>query len=200
VQGLEKKKIWDPVTRLWHWILATVVVSGWSLGEFMAFDTVRWHFYLGYCLLGLLAFRILWGFVGPAAVRWRNLWPRASALRVYLSGLGQRKPSGSAGHNPLGSISVLVMLLLLAAQAATGLFLESDDFFESAPLAAYVSEATVNQLTWWHHLLAKLLLAMVILHLLAIVFYRIWKREDLVRPMITGWKWVRSESSTEEDR
>ena len=72
------------------------------------------------------------------------------------------------------------------------MFIESDDFFESAPLVGYVSEATVNSLTWWHHFLAKVLLVLVGLHLAAIIFYLFWKRENLVKPMITGWKWVRS--------
>jgi cytochrome b len=94
----------------------------------------------------------------------------------------------------LGSLSVIALLLVLAAQAGTGLFIETDDFFESGPLYGYVSEATINSLTWWHHFLSKVLLALVVLHLVAIVFYRLWKREDLIKPMITGWKWVRRKS------
>lgn len=197
---LEQKKIWDPVTRLWHWVLAVVVITNWGLGEFMSFDTISWHFYLGYTLIGLIAFRILWGFIGPSPVRWSSLWPRPVALLSYLRGLRHRTPSGSAGHNPLGSLSVLAILLVLAGQAGSGLFIESDDFFESAPLVGYVSESTVNSMTWWHHFLSSVLLILVILHLLAILFYRIWKREDLVRPMISGWKWVRSEASSEETK
>lgn len=197
---LEQKKIWDPVTRLWHWVLATVVISAWVLGEFMSFDTIRWHFYLGYALLALVAFRMLWGFLGPAPVRWVNLWPRPAALLQYLCELRYRKPSGSAGHNPLGSLSVLAILVVLAAQAGSGLFIESDDFFESAPLAGYVNQDMINWLTGWHHLLSDVLLVLVMLHLLAIIFYRVWKREDLVRPMITGWKWVRSESTRSDDK
>ncbi len=197
---LERKKIWDPVTRLWHWVLAIIVISTWVLGEFMSFDTIRWHFYLGYSLLALVAFRMLWGFIGPAPVRWINLWPRPAALIQYLRELRYRKPSGSAGHNPLGSLSVLAILVVLAAQAGSGLFIESDDFFESAALAGNVNQDTINWLTSWHHLLSDVLLALVVLHLLAIIFYRVWKREDLVRPMITGWKWVRPESARSDDK
>ena len=99
----------------------------------------------------------------------------------------------------LGFAAVIALLLVLAAQAGTGLFIETDDFFESGPLYGYVSEATVNSLTWWHHFLSKVLLALVVLHLAAILFYRLWKREDLVKPMITGWKWVRTRSVGRSD-
>lgn len=189
---LELKKIWDPVTRLWHWALAALVITNWVFGEFMSFDTVIWHFYIGYAVLGLLAFRLLWGFLGPAPVRWRSLFPRPDTLIEYLGQVGKREPGGTPGHNPLGSLSVIALLLVLLAQAGTGLFIETDDFFESAPLYGYVSEATVNSLTWWHHTLAKVLLVLVGLHLVAILFYWLWKHENLVKPMITGWKWVRT--------
>jgi len=193
VAKLELRKIWDPVTRLWHWVLAGVVITNWIFGEFMDFDTVRWHFYLGYTVLGLLLFRVVWGVIGPEPVRWRWLIPRWRELLAYLRTVGRRQPSGTPGHNPLGSLSVLALLLVLAMQAGSGLFIESDDFFESAPLSGYVSESTVNSLTWWHHLLSKVLLGLVVLHLAAILFYRVWKGENLLKPMITGWKLVRKE-------
>jgi cytochrome b len=199
VSQLELKKIWDPVTRLWHWVLAAVVITNWIFGEFMSFDTVTWHFYLGYAVLGLLGFRILWGLVGPAPIRWRSLFPTPTALIAYLRKIGSREPSGTPGHNPIGSLSVLALLLVLAGQAGTGLFIETDDFFESGPLIGYVSEATVNSLTWWHHFLSKVLLALVGLHLAAIIYYRVWKRENLVKPMITGWKLVRKKSAEQAE-
>lgn len=188
---LELKKIWDPVIRLWHWVLATVVITNWLFGEFMSFDTISWHFYLGYTVLGLIGFRLIWGFVGPVPVRWSRLIPGPSKTIAYLATLKKREPSGTPGHNPLGSLSVLALLLVLLGQAGTGLFIESDDFFESGPLVGYVSQATINSMTWWHHTLAKVLLVLVLLHLAAIFFYWLWKRENLVKPMITGWKWVR---------
>ena len=191
MQGLVQEKIWDPVTRLWHWVLVLSVGVGWSFGKFMSFDTVQWHFYLGYLTLGLMIFRYLWGFVGPAPVRLRALLPTPGNLLKYLRHVGQRTPSGTAGHNPMGSLSVILMLLAISAQAATGLFIESDDFFESGPLAGYVTEATVSRLTWWHHLNADFILILVVLHVSAILFYLIWKNENLIKPMITGWKWVK---------
>ena len=192
---LKLQKIWDPVTRLWHWILATLVISNWVIGEFMSFDNIRWHFYLGYTILGLLVFRIIWGFIGPQPVRWSSLLIQPKKIINYLKDAPKRTPSGTPGHNPVGALSVLALLLILISQATSGLFIESDDFFESAPLVGYVSSSVVNSMTWWHHWLSDILLILVVLHLLAILFYRLWKKENLVKPMITGWKWVRVDKS-----
>lgn len=194
MKGFTQQQIWDPVTRLWHWVLVLAVTVSWSFGRFMSFDTIQWHFYLGYLILGLMVFRCLWGFVGPRPVRFSSLLPTPGNLLEYLRHVWQRQPSGTAGHNPLGSISVMLMLLAITAQAVTGLFIESDDFFEYGPLAGYVTEATVSRLTWWHHLNADFILALVVLHVSAILFYLIWKNENLIKPMITGWKWVKRDS------
>ncbi len=196
---LEQQKVWDPLIRLWHWLLAATVITNWIFGEFMSFETVRWHFYLGYAVLGLLAFRLLWGFVGPDAVRWHHFFPTPRALWHYMRKLARREPSGLAGHNPLGALAALGLLLVLLGQAGTGLFIESDDFFESGPLVGYVSQAVINRLTWWHHFLSEVLLALVVLHLSAIGFYQIWKRENLVKPMITGWKWVKCRTPEDDE-
>ncbi len=197
---LKLEKVWDPVTRLWHWVLALIVIINWAIGEFMSFDTIAWHFYLGYVVLGLLAFRVFWGFIGPRPVRWKSLLVRPGEILSYLTKILNRQPSGTPGHNPAGSLSVLALLMVLMGQAVSGLFIESDDFFESAPLVSYVSEAVVNLFTWLHHSFAEVLFVLVVLHLAAIVFYRLWKSENLVKPMITGWKWVRVETSEQMNK
>ena len=188
---LQREKVWDPLTRIWHWLLAAVVMSGWVLGEWMSFSNIRWHFYCGYAVLSLLTLRYLWAFVGPPPVRWRALLPRPAAVMSAVRGLSQRVPGGARGHNPLGALAVLGMLVLLTAQGVSGLFIVSDEFFESGPLAHLVAEAVNNRMTWWHKLCAKLLLVLVSLHLLAMLFYAVWKRENLVGAMVTGWKWVK---------
>lgn len=189
---LRREKVWDPVTRVWHWLLAIVVIAGWSLGEFMSFSTIRWHFYCGYAVLALVAFRLLWGCIGPAPVRLRALVPRPSSLAAYMRTLGRREPSGLAGHNPLGALAVLAMLVALLAQAGTGLFIESEDYFEPAPLNHLVSGKTAKLLMSVHELCAKVILVLVALHLAAMLFYLLWKRENLVTAMFTGWKRVRT--------
>lgn len=189
---LQREKIWDPVTRMWHWVLALAIVVNWSFGTFMSFDTVEWHFYTGYLILGLLAFRLLWGFVGPRPVRFRTFLNNTPASTwQYFKTLTRREPSGTPGHNPLGSLAVLAMLTVIAGQGFSGLFIEADDFFEYGPLNGYVSEATVKFMSGWHHTLADVILVLVILHVVVILFYLFWKRENLIKPMINGWKWVR---------
>ena len=157
----------------------------------MAFDTIDWHFYLGYTVLGLMLFRCVWGFIGPTPIRFKALLATPAQTLQYLKKMGGRAPSGSPGHNPIGSLSVIAMILSIILQAVTGLFIESDDFFESAPLAGYVSEGVIGQMNWLHHLNAKIILVLVGLHIFAILFYLLWKKENLIMPMITGWKWVK---------
>ncbi len=190
---MQQQAVWDPLIRAWHWLLASAVIGGWLLGRYMDFDTIQWHFYSGYVILGLMGFRLVWGFLGPTPVRWSTLVKSSMRLPGYLLKIGKREPSGDAGHSPLGSLASIALILAVSAQAAAGLFVASDDFFEYGPLNGYVSEALANRLTWWHHQLADIILILVILHLCAMLFYLLWKKENLVRPMITGRKWVKSE-------
>lgn len=164
----------------------------------MSFATVAWHFYLGYVVFGLVLFRLVWGFVGPAPVRLRRWLSPPTAIWLYLKTLGARKPSGCSGHNPLGALSAITLLASVMFQAVTGLFIEAEDYFESAPLAGYVSEEMVGQLSSWHHLNAKILLFLIGLHFAAILFYLFWKKENLITPMLTGWKWVRPGQSGDQ--
>ena len=186
-----RQRVWDPLIRIWHWLLAISVIGGWLLGEYRDFDTIAYHMYLGYTTGGLVLLRILWGIVGPPPVRFRTLWSSLSGTRTYLGRIMQRAPSGVAGHNPLGALSVFAMLLSLAVQVATGLFSEDDGLFSEGPLAGLVSSGTRATLGAIHHQNARVLLVLVGLHVAAILFYLIWKKENLVRPMISGWKVVR---------
>lgn len=183
------------MTRVWHWVLALAVGLGWSFGKFMSFDVIQWHFYIGYLVLGLMLFRCFWGLVGPAPVRYRTLISSLAHTLEYVKKIGARTPSGSPGHNPLGSLSVILMLLAISAQAVMGLFAESEDFFEYGPLAEYVSQSTIDQMTRWHRFNADIIFILVVLHLGAILFYLLWKKENLVTPMINGWKWVKTRPS-----
>ena len=87
---------------------------------------------------------------------------------------------------------MLALVFTISAQAVIGLFIESEDFFESGPLAHLLSQDMIYRLTGWHHTLADVILVLVVLHVSAILFYLLWKRENLIKPMITGWKWVRN--------
>jgi cytochrome b len=191
--SLELAPVWDKVTRLWHWAFAVCVIAGWLLGEFRNFETVQWHFYAGYVTAGLLLWRFIWGFIGPEPVRFGTLLPNLKSIVAYLSGIGIRQPSGIAGHTPLGGVSIVVMLLMLTFQVLSGLFVEDDTLFAAGPLAYDIDPDLSEQLKTLHNINAKLILVLVGLHLGAIIFYRYWKKEDLVSPMITGMKWVKKE-------
>ncbi len=186
-----REKIWDPVIRLWHWLLLVSVTTGWLLGKFRDFATVEWHIYLGYCTGILVIIRLMWGIFGPVPVRLRTLLPSPSQIMEYTCHFGNREPSGSLGHNPLGALSVVIMLVLLAVQVCTGLFSEDDALFASGPLAGWISSGGVLKATAIHHFVATLLLVFVGIHVAAVLYYLLWKRENLIVPMITGWKWIR---------
>ena len=188
---LKQQKIWDLVTRLWHWVLVFSVTTAWIFGEYMSFDNVDWHFYLGYLTLGLIAFRIVWGIFGPGTVRFKNFFPTPLKIFSYTKTLFHRSPSGMAGHNPLGAAWIYTMLILLFVEAGSGLFIDTDDFFENGPLFNYASDATIKTMRGIHYICSNVLLGMVILHVSIVVFYLLWKKENLVKPMITGWKWVK---------
>lgn len=189
--SFEQAYVWDRVTRLWHWTFACCVIAGWLLGEFRDFDTIQWHFYIGYAIAALIIWRMIWGFVGPNPVRFVTFVSSLKKTAAYLSRIRLKEPSGFPGHNPVGVLSIIAMLILLALQVFTGLFVEDDALFSAGPLAYAVDSELRSSFKSLHHLNAKAILVMVALHLAAIAFYRLWKKEDLVTPMFTGSKWVR---------
>ena len=185
------QKVWDPAIRIWHWLLVITVTSGWLLGEFRSFSIMQWHMYAGYATGVLLLLRLVWGLVGPVSVRLRSLVVTPSRLSEYIGKMFRREPSGVAGHNPIGALSVILMLLLLSLQVLTGLFSEDDALFFDGPLASTVSGSTRITITAIHGMLSEIILIVVLLHISAILFYLIWKRENLIKAMFTGWKVVR---------
>lgn len=177
-------RIWDLPTRVFHWALVLVVlalaVSGLVGGAAMA-----WHFRFGYTALALLLFRFVWGFIGGRWSRFGAFVYNPASVLAYLRGAG--KPEHAVGHSPLGAASVFAMLGLLAAQVATGLF-SDDEIAWSGPLTRFVSNAKVSLATAYHADIGKwLLLAIVVVHIGAIIFYERRKRR-LVHAMIHGDK------------
>ncbi|MBM3387819.1 MAG: cytochrome B, partial [Betaproteobacteria bacterium] len=178
-------RIWDAPTRLFHWSLVLCITALVITGE-IGGDAMLWHFRLGYAVLTLLGFRLLWGFVGGHWSRWWRLPLSPASVRAYLR--GHAPLSHTAGHNPLGSWSVLGLLVLTALQASTGLF-SDDEIAHAGPLSALLSAHWVSGLTAWHtHLGKTLLLGLVALHVLAILGHRLRHGHDLLRPMLHGNK------------
>jgi len=173
-------RIWDLPTRLFHWLLAACV-AGAIVTVKLGGLWMDWHVRCGLATLGLIAFRLAWGCVGPRYARFRQFLRGPRAVLRYLRG-GE---AGQAGHNPLGGWSVAAMLAVLGFQAVSGLF-SNDDILTQGPLAHYVSEAASSALTGLHQANAWLIYALVGLHLAAIGWYAVWRRKRLVRPMISG--------------
>jgi len=181
-------RLWDLPTRLYHWLLlmavATAAVSGFIGGAAMPV-----HGQAGLAVVGLLAFRIIWGFAGSTYARFTGFVRGPAAILAYLKGEWR-----GAGHNPLGAFSVLALLAALAIQAGSGLF-ANDDIAFNGPLYALVGKDTSDALTGWHGRSIWLLLGLVTLHLAAIAFYVRVRKDNLVKPMITGWKEGHGESA-----
>ena len=185
-------RLWDPLLRGFHWLLAFFVILGWCLGKFGPAQMML-HFWCGYVVAGLLAFRLVWGFVGPEPARFSHFLRGPGAVTGCARRMFLREPSYWPGHNPTGALSVIAMLAVLAAQVTTGLISDPDDYINVGPLASYVSGATRSKAVGWHGLGANLILLLVLLHVAVVLFYRFWKREDLVKPMLDGRKLVRDE-------
>ena len=173
-------QVWDLPTRLFHWSLAALV-SGAFITAKLGGGAMVWHGRLGLAIIGLLAFRLAWGVVGSTYARFTQFVRGPAAIRAYLRGEWQ-----GLGHNPLGALSVLALLGVLALQAASGLF-ANDDIAFSGYLAPLVDSHRSSDLTGIHHFLEKILMALVVLHVGAILFYVRVKKQNLVRPMLTGW-------------
>jgi cytochrome b len=178
-------RVWDAPTRLFHWVLAVSVV-GLVVTAQIGGAAMDWHFRLGYGVLVLLLFRVMWGFIGGHWSRFGSFVVGPAKAIAYLRA-GAGAPQ-AVGHNPLGALSVLALLSFLALQVGSGLF-SDDEIAASGPLVKFASSAWVGNATFYHKEVGKLmLLALVSLHLAAIVFYRLQKGEDLVSPMLTGDK------------
>ncbi|MGP1630626.1 MAG: cytochrome b/b6 domain-containing protein [Giesbergeria sp.] len=176
-------RIWDLPTRVFHWTLFILVVSLVATAN-IGGNAMVWHMRAGYCVLTLLLFRVIWGVIGG---RWSRFGTFLYAPKTLLRYLRGQFPE-PAGHNPLGALSVFALLAALALQASAGLF-SDDEIAFSGPLTSLVSSQRVDQATWYHTEVGKVIvIALVVLHLVAIAFYTVRKRKDLVPPMVTGDK------------
>lgn len=175
-----KAYVWDIPTRLFHWLLVVCVIGAFVTAK-VGGNAMIWHGRLGLAIVGLLTFRLVWGFVGSTYARFASFVCGPGAILAYLRGAWQ-----GPGHNPLGALSVLGLLGILTAQAATGLFANDDIAFEGY-LVPLVGSELSGRITGIHHLLEKLLMLLVALHIGAIAFYARVKKHNLVRPMLTGW-------------
>lgn len=190
----ERVRVWDLPTRLSHWSIVLLFGICWWTAES---DHMRWHRIAGYALLGVVWFRLAWGFCGSETARFSHFVRGPAATFRYLRKLLRKggDPSGdSLGHNPLGAVSIVIMLGLLFLQTALGLFTVNLDGVGSGPFARWVSFDTGRQLAHLHAANFDLLLLVIGVHLSAIAFYRFARRENLLPAMIHGYHSRRLES------
>jgi len=177
-------KVWDAPVRVFHWAIALLVGVSWiCIHE----SWIELHFLSGYTILALLIFRVAWGVVGSDTARFARFLGSPAAVLRHLSHFRRREPDLEVGHNAAGGWMVLLMLLLLLTQAVSGLF-ANDDVMNEGPLAHVVGKSLSDRLSTLHAANFTLVEIAVILHVLAVLAYAVFKRQDLVRPMLTGRK------------
>jgi cytochrome b len=181
-------KVWDAPVRLFHWLLVALVTASVTTG-YLGGKVMRWHLWSGCAILGLLIFRVLWGFAGSTYARFAHFVRGPGAVRDYARRLLSRTPSYTIGHNPLGGWMVIALLASAALQAGTGLF-ANDDIATEGPLYAKIGKALSDSITAWHDANAVVLLVLIGVHVAAVLYYLWYKRENLLRPMFSGSKEV----------
>lgn len=172
-----KKPVWDLPVRLVHWLFAALIAfSWWSVHH----HHTDWHIWSGCAILTLLIFRFLWGFVGSSTARFTSFVRGPRAIAEYWRGTWV-----GIGHNPLGALSVLALLAAVSVQVGLGLISEDEDGIYMGPLAKLVSVDTSDKARDIHEFWFNVILGLIILHLLAILYYRL-RGKKLTLPMITG--------------
>lgn len=185
-------KVWDAPVRLFHWSIVILVAFSYATARL---GWIEWHFRSGYTILGLVLFRIVWGFVGSDSARFGSFVRGPRAVLEHLTEVLKGKAEGEPSHNPAGALMVVALLGLLLFQAVSGLF-SNDGIFVEGPLARFVSGAMSERITGWHALSFDIILIAVIVHVAAVVFYAVVLKQNLVRPMITGRKALDPGSAT----
>ena len=178
-----KVPIWDRPTRIFHWVLAILFVVCFVSGSRGQFDI---HIPAGQALLVLVVARILWGLVGSETSRLSRLVRSPATILAYVQTVPRREPDRYGGHNPLGGLSVIAMLALLLLQTGLGLFAADVDGLHEGPLSFLVSYDLAREASELHALVVDVLLVLVGLHLAAILFHLVYKRENLTGAMVTG--------------
>ena len=179
-------KIWDLPVRIFHWSLVILFVAAYvtnSLGS----EYFTYHLWTGYAMIVLVSFRILWGLVGTYHARFINFIRNPITTTKYAVSFLKKTEKHYAGHNPLGAIMVVILLLGILVQAVTGLF-TNDEILNVGPLYAYVTDELSLKLTSLHRQIFYWILGAIVLHILAVAFHVWFKRDNIIKAMFTGKK------------
>ncbi len=182
-------RVWDVPVRLCHWSLVVLLAVCWYTGETSGVDEMTWHMRCGYAVLGMVVFRLLWGFVGSSTARFTHFLRGPRATLASVAELIRLRPPSPIGHSPLGGWMIAALLACLLTQAVTGLF-ASDEVMTEGPLSHRVTGATVAFLTTVHKWNFELLLVLVGTHVAAVLFHLLVLRANLILPMLTGRKCI----------
>jgi cytochrome b len=187
--------VWDLPVRLFHWCLVISLLAAWytSDGERNLID---YHLKIGYFILALIIFRIFWGILGTKYARFYQFIPNKLTLLNYLKNVKKEKNYNTVGHNPLGALMVLLMLMLVLSQAVSGLFM-NDDVFTTGPYYGSVSGAIQDFMSSIHHNVFDIILVVSALHIGAVFYYLLVKKANLIVPMITGYKRTESDKNNQ---
>jgi cytochrome b len=181
---MQRIKVWDLPVRLFHWALVLLLCAAWATQEF---NHMEWHVWIGYTILTLLLFRVMWGFIGSDTARFARFLRSPMAAFRHLTHLARREPDREIGHNAAGGWMVVAVLTLLLVQAGSGLF-SNDDANTEGPLMHLVGKDRSDWFSHIHSLTFTFIEIVVVLHVLAIVVYWMLKRQNLLWPMLTGTK------------
>lgn len=193
---MRKVKVWDLPLRIFHWLLLIAVAAAFI--TIWAKSDRNLHMLSGYAVLTLLVFRIIWGFIGGHHSRFLNFVRGPAGVFAYIGKLRSGKhDSSQTGHNALGALSVIALLLSMLFQTVSGLF-NFDDELNEGPLRKLISESLADKLHDAHEVNQWILLGLIGLHLAAILFYRFVKKDNLVTPMITGNKEIPADAVTDD--
>lgn len=181
---MRKILIWDGPTRLFHWLAVALVAAAYASWRL---NWMEWHLWIGDALLALLIFRLCWGFFGSETARFSRFVAGPRPALQHLSRVLRREPDREVGHNPAGGWMVLLLLALLLGETLSGLYI-ANDVADEGPLTELVPAPIANLITDLHAILWQALLAAAVLHIVAVLAYRVAADRDLLTPMITGRK------------
>ena len=165
-------KVWDPFVRVFHWSLAALFLLAYVTGD----EVQNVHIAAGYAIAGLLALRIVWGFVGPRHARFGDFVRSPRAVFAYLRDVALLRAPRYLGHNPAGGAMVVALIVMLIGTGITGYMMTTDAYWG----AEWVEEV--------HEVLANLTVGLVVVHVLGVLVASFEHRENLVKAMITGRK------------
>lgn len=182
---VSRVRVWDLGTRIFHWALVVLIPLSWYTGEE---GDMELHIASGTAILALVLFRLMWGLWGSDTARFARFLKGPGAVVAYVRDWMARARGTTVGHNPAGGWMVALMLLALLAQPILGLFSANEDNFTEGPLAHLVPSRTSAMLLEWHELIFNAIVALVAVHILAVLLYLLRQKDNLIGPMITGSK------------